>query len=157
VPEELQAPRRGSALDLEHHPGLEGLEPRMREEEGDADGRLVAGGEPLVGEEADGLQPETGRLQLAVELPDPRLRLRPADPHPQVADAQVEEVVVGELLPRDLARWTRQGGRLLRSETARMLTRAADPTSAEERRPQRVRCAHGRRADRAAAHVRGRG
>ena len=103
VTEQLHAPRRPAPFDLEHHPVLERPQPRMREEEGDAYGRLVAGREPLIREEADRAQLQTLGVELALELADAQLEVRPFDLDVErIADPEVEEVVVGECLPRDL-------------------------------------------------------
>src|SRR4029079_9498039 len=102
VPQELHAPRRRAALDLEHHPALERLEARVRQEERDADRGLAGGGEPLAGEEERRTKLEPLFRQLPVDLERPRLKLGAADAHAEIADAEVEEVVVRELLPGDL-------------------------------------------------------
>ena len=74
----------------------------MREKKGNADRRLVAGREPLVGEEADGSEIEAFGLKLPLELPDAEFEVGPFDLHVEIADPEVKEIVVGERLPRDL-------------------------------------------------------
>jgi hypothetical protein len=84
----------------------------VREEERHADGGLVPGGKPLIGEEAHGLELESLRFEFAVELPNPPLDIRAVDAHAEIADAEMEEVVIGELLPRDLGLAAGQGALL---------------------------------------------
>jgi len=74
----------------------------VRQEERDADRRLISGGQPLVGEEADRPQLQALLVELSRKLADARLDLGPRDPDVEVADPEVQEVVVGELFPRDL-------------------------------------------------------
>jgi len=74
----------------------------MGEEEGDADRRLVARREPLVREEDGGAEREAARVELALELADARLEVASLDAVAEVADPEMEQVVVGELFPGDL-------------------------------------------------------
>jgi hypothetical protein len=74
----------------------------VRQKEGDSDGRLIAGREPFIGEEADRPELQTLGLKLSPELPNTELEVGPGDADVEVADPQSEEVVVGERLPRDL-------------------------------------------------------
>jgi hypothetical protein len=90
----------------------------MREEEGDADRRLSRRREPLVRQKELRPQQEALVLQLAAELAGARLEIRSADAHAEVADTEVEQVVVRELLPGDLPSDAAQGRLLPRSAGA---------------------------------------
>ena len=96
VAEELRARLGRPALDLHHLAQLELLEPRVREVEGDGDGRLAVGAEPLVAEIAGRPDGQAARLELAVELRDARLEGAALDAHAEVADAEREELLVSE-------------------------------------------------------------
>ena len=101
----------------------------MREEERDADRRLAGRGEPLFGEEERGAEMKPLPRELALELERPRLELRSPDADAEVADPEMEEVVVRELLPGDLPAGGGQGRFLPvnRCGGPGMLTRGREP------------------------------
>jgi hypothetical protein len=88
------------------------------EEERDADRRFTGRREPLVREEERRPKLEALLFQLADELARARLELRAADADAEIADAEVEEVVVRELFPGDPSSRTGQGALLPRSTGA---------------------------------------
>src|SRR5581483_10119593 len=82
------------AFDLQHLAQFERLQTRMRQIKRNRDQRLPRRREPLVAEIARRLELEPARLQLGVELRDPRLELRAFDAHAEIADAQREQLLV---------------------------------------------------------------
>jgi hypothetical protein len=95
----------------------------VSEKERDADRRLAAGGEPLVGEKADRLELQPPLVELPPELADADGEVRPLDANVEIADPKVEEVVVGEGFPGDLGLTTGQDPLLAGSGGPRIVIR----------------------------------
>ena len=95
VPQDLQAPRVGAPLDLEHLRAFELLEPRMREVERDRHTRHAVGREPFRGQPEVRLKGEAARVELALQLCDSWLERAALDRHAELGDAQIEQLLVG--------------------------------------------------------------
>jgi len=84
----------GPTFDLEHLVHLEQLEPRVREVERNRDRGHVVGRLPFEAEVAARARQELAPLQCTLQLRDARFELAPFDLEPEVADADLEELLV---------------------------------------------------------------
>jgi hypothetical protein len=98
VTEDLQARFLVAALDLEHLRQLELGQPWVEQIEGDSDARNTVRAEPLIGDPVMRAREPT-RSQLAVDTLDPLLKLAPLDVQIEIAQADVEQLLVGERGP----------------------------------------------------------
>ena len=96
VAEDLQAPLRRAALDLEHLGPLELLQPRVGQVEGNRHARHAVGREPFGGKPEVRVEPrQPAGGQLAAKLGDDGLERAALDADVQIADPQIHQLVVG--------------------------------------------------------------
>src|SRR5262252_8001211 len=94
MPKKLLAPIGGAAFDFQHLVQFEEFEARMRQIEGNGNGRHTFRREPLVTEITIGPKGDFSRAELAVELLDVPIQFAVLDPNAQVADAKRKQFLV---------------------------------------------------------------
>src|SRR5207253_3137594 len=93
---------RGPSFHFQHLMEFQRLKSRMRQVEWNGNGRYALGREPLVPKVAVGAQQDSTCGQLAIKLADRRLQLAIFDPYTEIADAEREQFLVFERVPRRL-------------------------------------------------------
>ena len=84
-----------AAFDFEHLRELELREPRVREVERNRDAGHAVGREPFVREPVVRPERQPARVELGVELRDPRFELGALDRDAEIAHADLEQLLVG--------------------------------------------------------------
>ena len=110
----LQARFGIAAFDFQHLRELELGQPRMREVEGNRDARHAVGREPFVGEPVERAEDEPARVELGVDLGDPRFELGAFDRQPEIAHPDLEQLLVAERRPVGTASAAQDRRRLFR-------------------------------------------
>jgi hypothetical protein len=99
VAEDAHAGGEAAAFDFEHLPAFELPEARVGEIEGDGDARAAVGAEPFVRQPAVGAEGDAAEFELVVEAGDALLELGAFDLDAEIAEAQFEQLFVGEFGP----------------------------------------------------------
>src|SRR5579863_9184131 len=96
------APLRGTAFHLHHLVHLERLESWMREIEGNGNSRHACRREPFVSQITIGPQGHSARSKLVVKVANALLKLAPLNADAQIADADIQQLLVSKRDPRRL-------------------------------------------------------
>jgi hypothetical protein len=100
VAQDAHAPLLAAAFDLEHLRELEPRQPRVRHVERDGDTGHAVGGVPVVRQPEERPKvADAARFELAVERADARHQLATANAQAEIADAQIEQLLVRPRLP----------------------------------------------------------
>ena len=95
VAQDAQARLRVAAFDLEHLRQLELRQPRVREIERNGDAGHAVRREPLVGQPVVRPERQAARVELGVDLRDALLELGALDREAEIAQAHLEQLLVG--------------------------------------------------------------
>src|SRR6185503_10174855 len=99
VAQNPHAPGPRAPFDLQHLAVLDAHQSRMRQIERNPNARHAVRAEPLRGQPAVRPEADSAPFQFVVKLHDPALQRRPLDLQSQIAQAQIQQLPVGQRRP----------------------------------------------------------